>query len=118
MIFSDNEAAPVPSRPVPVVLSADPLTKRMPYPFVELHNKQAHQLKSKRPRWCTYLQNQGIMLSPEAHKVYSSTSNKCDAAVQAINAMRCFYLSRSYIMVLGFSVSCSTVPASFSFFSF
>ena len=50
--------------------------------------EQAHQLKSKRPRWCTYLQRTGIMLSPEAHKVLTGSLSLRD--------IDCIYVRYTY----------------------
>ncbi|CAM9169858.1 unnamed protein product [Ectocarpus sp. 4 AP-2014] len=58
------------------------------------NHRQAHQLKSKRPRWCTYLQNNGIMLSPAAHKVHHTPPHDDEYCLLGVTTWPVTWLGR------------------------
>eukprot|EP00903_Cladosiphon_okamuranus_P021316 g19587.t1 len=59
------------------------------------NHRQAHQLKSKRPRWCTYLQRKGIMLSPEAHKVHHTPPHDDEYCLLGVTTRPVTWLGRA-----------------------
>ncbi|CAM9796880.1 unnamed protein product [Scytosiphon promiscuus] len=59
------------------------------------NHRQAHQLKSKRPRWCTYLQNKGVMLSPAAHKVHHTPPHDDEYCLLGVTTWPVTWLGRA-----------------------
>lgn len=54
-------------------------------------------MKSKRPRWVTYLQNNGIMLSPAAHKVHHTPPHNDEYCLLGVTTYAVTWLERRKI---------------------
>lgn len=61
------------------------------------NHRQAHQMKSKRPFWVTYLQNKNLMLSPAAHKVHHTPPHEDEYCLLGVSTPAVTWLKRRNI---------------------